>query len=214
VPTGEIDGYKKAGLTSIGLAHLTRSDAAYRVAANAGKTGAPKLGHTLIEEMEAVRLIVDLAHVASRCFVDAVEFCKRPRSFPTRGFRASNRCGETSPTSRPSASQKKGGDGSDFLPGYLTRTRDRSIEVVLENIRHLRRLVGDDFIALGSDFDGWVASMPRELRDVSYMPRLTDRMLREGIPIDSIRKILGGNALRVIREVCDGAPVSEGKRLI
>jgi membrane dipeptidase len=99
--------------------------------------------------------------------------------------------------------------GVIFYPGYLTRSRDRSLEIVMENIRHLRGLVGDDFIGLGSDFDGWVASMPRDMKDVSYLPRLTDRMLREGIPIDSIRKILGGNALRVIKEICDGAPATE-----
>jgi len=64
----------------------------------------------------------------------------------------------------------------------------------MENIRHLLHLVGDDFIAIGSDFDGWISSLPRGMRDVSDLPKLTDRMLHEGIPIDSIRKILGGRA--------------------
>jgi microsomal dipeptidase-like Zn-dependent dipeptidase len=55
--------------------------------------------------------------------------------------------------------------------------------------------------------------MPGDMRDVGEIPRLTDRMLREGIPIDSIRKILGGNALRVIREVCDGGSTgSDGRQ--
>ncbi len=108
--------------------------------------------------------------------------------------------------------EKGGVLGVIFYPGYLTSTSDRSLEIVMVNIRHLLHLVGDDFIGLGSDFDGWVSSLPRDLRDVSYLPRLTDRMLREGIPIDSIRKILGANALRVIREVCDGSGPQDTER--
>lgn len=210
---GEIDGYKKAGLTSIGLAHLTRSDAAYPSRrARWSERPLPKLGYTLIEEMEAAGLIVDLAHVASRSFLDAVEFCKRPPIVSHTGFRSIKPMWRNISDYEAKRVAEKGGVmGVIFYPGYLTRTRDRSLEIVMENIRHLRGLVGDDSIALGSDFDGWVASMPRELRDVSQLPRLTDRMLREGIPIDSIRKILGGNALRVIREVCDGAPAADGE---
>lgn len=213
---GELLGYKKAGLTSIGLAHLTRSDAAY---SNRRKKWIdrplPKLGYTLVEQMEQVGLIVDLAHVASRSFLDAVEFCKRPPIVSHTGFQSVKPMWRNISDYEAKRVAEKGGVmGVIFYPGYLTQSRDRSLDIVMENIRHLRRLVGDDFIGFGSDFDGWVASMPRDLRDVSYMPRLTDRMLREGIPIDSIRKILGGNALRVIQQVCDGVPAAEGDRSI
>jgi membrane dipeptidase len=211
---GEIEGFRKGGLVSIGLAHLTRSDAAYpNRRARWSDRPLPKLGYTLIEQMEAAGLIVDLAHVASRSFLDAVEFCKRPPIVSHTGFRSIKPMWRNISDYEAKRVAEKGGVlGVIFYPGYLTMSRDRSLECVMENIRHLRGLVGDDFIGLGSDFDGWVASMPRELRDVSYLPRLTERMLREGIPIDSIRKILGGNALRVIREVCDGASAANGTR--
>lgn len=213
---GELLGYKKAGLTSIGLAHLTRSDAAYPSRRKRWTDlPLPKLGYTLIEQMEAVGLIVDLAHVASRSFLDAVEFLKRPPIVSHTGFQTMKPMWRNISDYEAKRVAEKGGVmGVIFYPGYLTRSRDRSLEIVMENIRYLLHLVGDDYIGLGSDFDGWVASMPRDLRDASDLPRLTDRMLREGIPIDSIRKILGGNALRVIQEVCDGATGADGDRPI
>jgi membrane dipeptidase len=207
---GEMQGYKNAGLTSIGLAHLTRSKAAFP--SRRGRwteRPLPALGYTLIEQMEAVGLIVDLAHVASRSFLDAVEHCKRPPIVSHTGFRSIKPMWRNISDYEAKRVAEKGGViGVIFYPRYLTASRDRSLDVVMENIRHLRGLVGDDFIGIGSDFDGWV-SMPRQMRDASELPRLTDRMLRQGIPIDSIRKILGGNALRVLREICDGTPTEE-----
>jgi membrane dipeptidase len=211
---GEIAAYRKSGLVSIGLAHLTRADAAY---SNRREKWAdrplPKLGYTLIEQMEASGLIVDLAHMASRSFLDAVEFCKRPPIVSHTGFRSVKPMWRNiSDYEAKRVADKNGALGVIFYPGYLTNSKDRSLDCVVENIRHLRRAIGDDFIALGSDFDGWVPCMPSDLPDVSCVPRLTDRLLREGIPIDSIRKILGGNALRVIREVCDNSSPGEGDR--
>jgi len=211
---GEVEGFKKSGLVSIGLAHLSRSDAAYSNRwARWHDRPLPKLGYTLVEQMEAAGLIVDLAHVASRSFLDAVEHCKRPPIVSHTGFRSMKPMWRNISDYEAKKVAEKGGVlGVIFYPGFLTTSRERSLECVMANIRHLRGLVGDDFIGLGSDFDGWVWSMPRDMRDVSYLPRLTEHLLRDGVPIDSIRKILGGNALRVIREVCDGTPAGDGDK--
>jgi membrane dipeptidase len=208
---GEIEALKKSGLVSIGLAHLTRSNAAYPSRRQRWRhRHLPRLGYTLIEQMEATGLIVDLAHVASRSFLDAVEHCRRPPIVSHTGFRSVKPMWRNISDYEARRVADKGGVlGVVFYPGYLTSTRDRSLECVMENVRYLLNVVGDDFIALGSDFDGWVAGMPRDLSDVSYLPRLTDRMLREGIPVDSVRKILGQNALRVIRDICDGRAPQE-----
>ncbi len=206
---GEIEQYKRTGLVSIGLAHLTRCDVAYP---NSRKRWAdrrlPKLGYRVIEEMEAAGLIVDLAHIASRSFLDAVDFCKRPLIVSHTGFQSVHPMWRNiSDCEARRVAEKEGVLGVIFYPGYLVGSLRDSLDCVVQNIKHLLKVVGDDFISLGSDFDGWVASMPTDLQDVSHLPRLTDRLLREGIPVSSIRKILGGNALRVIKEVCDGDSV-------
>ena len=57
----------------------------------------------------------------------------------------------------------------------------------------------EDYVGLGTDLDGFTTP-PEDLKDASEMPRLTQRMIVEGYSADRINKILGGNALRVLRE--------------
>ena len=64
------------------------------------------------------------------------------------------------------------------------------------------RLVGEDHVALGSDFDGG-PPLPRQIRDVSDYPEMTKALRQLGYPEQRIRKILGLNWLRVIREVTE-----------
>lgn len=64
------------------------------------------------------------------------------------------------------------------------------------------RLVGEDHVALGSDFDGG-PPLPREIRDVADYPEMTKAMQKLGYSEQRIRKILGLNWLRVIRQVTE-----------
>jgi membrane dipeptidase len=64
------------------------------------------------------------------------------------------------------------------------------------------KLVGEDHISLGSDFDGG-PPLPRELEDISDYGEMTKAMQEIGYSDERIRKILGGNLLRVIRQVTD-----------
>ncbi len=72
---------------------------------------------------------------------------------------------------------------------------------VLDNIDHVRDLVGIDYVGIGSDFDGVGDSLPTGLKDVSTYPNLIAGMLARGYSEDDIRKVLGGNLMRVWREV-------------
>jgi membrane dipeptidase len=71
-----------------------------------------------------------------------------------------------------------------------------SWERIVEHIDHVVKLVGADHVGLGSDFDG--ASMPDGMEDCSKLPKITEALLRRGYSEDDIRKILGGNTLRVL----------------
>jgi membrane dipeptidase len=61
------------------------------------------------------------------------------------------------------------------------------------------KVAGIDHVGLGSDFDG--ATMPIGMEDASKLPKLTDALLRKGYSDDDVRKILGGNILRVMEQV-------------
>ena len=57
-----------------------------------------------------------------------------------------------------------------------------------------------DHVGLGSDFDG-VTSLPEGLDSAADLPKITDALLKRGHTPAQVRKILGGNLLRVFREV-------------
>ena len=70
---------------------------------------------------------------------------------------------------------------------------------VADHIDHIRKVAGVEHIGLGGDFDG-ITAVPQGLEDVSTYPALTAELLRRGYKEDDLKKILGQNVLRVMRE--------------
>jgi membrane dipeptidase len=70
---------------------------------------------------------------------------------------------------------------------------------IIQHIDHAVKLVGADHVGLGSDFDG--ADMPYGMEDASDIPRITDALLAKGYSPADVRKILGGNTLRLMQDV-------------
>lgn len=73
-----------------------------------------------------------------------------------------------------------------------------TLSQVADHIDHLRKVAGIDHIGLGGDFDG-ITSVVRGLEDVSTYPSLIAELLRRGYSDDDVKKIAGGNILRVMR---------------
>ena len=84
------------------------------------------------------------------------------------------------------------------VPDDLRFTPDDWVAVVDRAIQ----LVGEDHVALGSDFDGG-PTPPRGMRDVSDLPMITAAMLRRGYTEQRIDKFLGQNVLRLLRQVTE-----------
>jgi len=72
------------------------------------------------------------------------------------------------------------------------------LSLLIDHIDHMVRLAGVDHVGLGSDFDG-IESAPKELNDVSDMPLVTKALLERGYSKTDIKKILGGNFIRVFK---------------
>lgn len=83
-------------------------------------------------------------------------------------------------------------------PEDILLTPEQWIEVVEKAIA----IVGEDHVALGSDWDGG-PTPPRGMHDISDTPMLTEAMLRRGWSEARIRKFLGLNLLRVFRQITD-----------
>ncbi|MBW3570244.1 MAG: dipeptidase [Gemmatimonadetes bacterium] len=68
-----------------------------------------------------------------------------------------------------------------------------------DHVDHVVRVAGIDHVGLGSDYDG-VTSLPVGMEDVSRFPHLTAELLRRGYSDDDVRKVLGGNVIRAMRQ--------------
>ena len=90
---------------------------------------------------------------------------------------------------------------ADYVKEYTQmRPASATLQDAVEHIDHAVKIAGVDHVGIGSDFDG-INSVPAGLEDVSKMPDLTAALLRRGYSESEVRKILGGNFLRVLREV-------------
>jgi membrane dipeptidase len=74
-----------------------------------------------------------------------------------------------------------------------------TIGTLADHIDHVVRVAGIDHVGLGSDYDG-VTSLPVGMDDVSRFPYLTAELLRRGYSDEDVRKVLGGNVLRAMRQ--------------
>lgn len=73
-----------------------------------------------------------------------------------------------------------------------------SLSQLVDHIDYIVKLVGDKYVGIGSDYDG-VGSVPVGLEDVTTYPKITEELLRRGYSKKSIKRILGGNVLRVMK---------------
>ena len=74
------------------------------------------------------------------------------------------------------------------------------LKSLIDHIDHIAKVAGVDHVGLGSDFDGVAGATPEGIDSAADLPRITQALLDRGYSADDIRKILGGNTLRVFRE--------------
>ena len=73
--------------------------------------------------------------------------------------------------------------------------------VLIDHIDHIAKIAGVDHVGLGSDFDGVSGATPRGMDSAADLPKITQALLDRGYSAEDIKKILGGNLLRVFRQV-------------
>ncbi|RZK20709.1 MAG: membrane dipeptidase, partial [Pedobacter sp.] len=94
---------------------------------------------------------------------------------------------------------------SDAVDTLLVRhTKDAEsmrppISLVIKHINHVVKLIGVDHVGLGADFDG-AESFPSGMNSVADYPKITVELIKSGYSETEIKKILGGNVIRLIRE--------------
>ena len=74
-------------------------------------------------------------------------------------------------------------------------------KALIDHIDHIAKVAGIDHVGLGSDFDGVSGATPQGMDSAADLPKITQALLDRGYTADDIKKILGGNILRVFRQV-------------
>jgi len=187
--------------------------------------GVSKAGYELIHEMNRLGMIVDLSHTSPDTMRDvltdassapviyshssAYALCPHPRNVPDSMLHLVKKKNSLvminfSPDFVSCTASTTNPNGlPDFYP------QNNTLEHVVDHIIYIGNLIGFDYVGLGSDFDG-IESTPRGLEDVSKFPALVSELLGRGVSDEEAAKVVGGNILRVWKDV--DAVAAEMKR--
>jgi microsomal dipeptidase-like Zn-dependent dipeptidase len=187
------DGLFDVGVRMIGLTHFFDNQFAGS-AHGVEKGGLTDLGRELVTLMEARGVVVDMAHLSPAAIDDVLAMAKRPTLISHGGVRGT--CDNPRNISDEHVRAIAAGGGVIGIGYFDLAVCGNEPRDIVAAMRHVIELVGDDHVALGSDYDGGITAT----FDTSQLRGLTQQMIDEGIPPESIRKILGSNAVRVLRQ--------------
>jgi microsomal dipeptidase-like Zn-dependent dipeptidase len=187
-----LDAIEAAGFRMVGLAHFF-DNAMAGSAHGIDKGGLTALGRELVGALEARAIIVDLAHASARTIDDVLSMATRPVVASHTGVRGIADNARNLPDEQIRGIAGTGGIvGIGFWP---TACGGEDAAAIARSIAYAAGVAGIDHVGLGSDFDGGVA-VPF---DASGMALLTEALLDEGLDETSIAKVMGGNAIRMLR---------------
>ena len=84
---------------------------------------------------------------------------------------------------------------------WMTKIPRPPFHVLIDHIDHIAKIAGVDHVGLGSDFDGVSGATPQGMDSAADLPKITQALFDRGYSADDIHKILGGNLMRVFRQV-------------
>lgn len=166
--------------------------------------GLTERGKAIVRRMNELGMLVDLSHVGEKTFWDAIHTTTKPVICSHSSVYALCPVFRNLKDDQIKAVGANGGVIQvNFYSGFLDSTYAKDslrapLSVLIDHIDYIVRLIGPDHVGLGSDFDG-IESPPQQLDDVSTYPLITRELLKRGYKPADIRKILGGNFIRVLK---------------
>jgi len=186
------------------LVHLSSSELGVTSSPAAGRRRDEALtdrGREYVERLDAQRIFLDLAHINRRGFFDAlaVHDPAHPVLVTHTGVSGVHPHWRNLDDAQLRAIADTGGTvGVMYQRSFLgAPARNVGCERIVDHLAHIVATVGEDHTSLGSDWDGAIVP-PRDMPTCLELPRLTDAMLRRGWSPERVRKVLGGNFLRVV----------------
>ena len=190
--------------------------------------GLTDFGREVVREMNRLGMMVDVSHASDDTFWDALETSRAPIIASHSSARALvDHHRNLSDEMLRAVAHNRGVVMVNFA-GFAVDPRKRSrwqlakswirhlgdpatpLSMVADHVEHVIAVAGIDHVGLGSDFDG-TPILPAGLDDVDRLPNLTVELARRGYTEGDLRKILGENLLRVMREVEAVAAADAGR---
>ncbi|MCF6272786.1 MAG: membrane dipeptidase [Rhodobacteraceae bacterium] len=190
---------ESAGYRIIGLQHFFDNElgGSLHGTSNAGLTD---FGREVVAQVEARGLVLDIAHSSLQVVQDVLEMVDMPIVLSHTGIRS--QC-DTKRNLPDALMQQIAATGGVIGIGYWEEvTCDNTPAGIASSIVAAIRVVGEDAVSLGSDFDGSVTTS----LDTSELAAITQALVNAGMPVPTIRKVMGDNMLRVLRQRLETRP--------
>ena len=207
--------YYALGARYMTLTHNVTLDWADAALDSAKHGGLTPFGREVVREMNRLGMLVDLSHVSPGVMSNALDVSIAPVIFSHSGARALVDYPRNVPDSILVRLQRNGGVVMvPFVPSFVSKKvldfentkpappgpKPRAtIGDVADVIEHIRNVAGVDHVGIGSDFDG-ISETVLGLEDVSKYPSLIAELARRGWSDEDLKKLAGGNILRVLKE--------------
>jgi len=192
--------FARRGIVYITLCHNGDNDICDSARGCNTHNGVSQFGEKVIIEMNRNGLLVDMSHAAEKSFFDALQISKQPIVCSHSNCRALCDHPRNLTDEQLRALAEHGGVAHTTLyAGFLRKSGEASILDAIDHLEHAIHVMGIDHVGLGTDFDG--DGGVSGFADASEALQFTIQLLRRRYSERDIRKIWGGNWLRVMAQV-------------
>lgn len=202
-----LKGYYDRGLRSLGLTWSRANDFAHGVPFGFPHSpdqgpGLTSAGSELVRACNQLGILIDMSHLNERGFWDVARLSKAPLVATHSAIHAL--CPSTrnlTDEQLAAIADSDGLVGINFHKGFLREDgdfrADTSLTEIVRHINYVKKTIGIDHVALGSDFDG--ADMPEDLGDAAGLPKLMAALAADGYDDQALKKIAHENWQRVLK---------------
>jgi membrane dipeptidase len=187
-----LDVLYRAGYRMMSPSHFFDNDIGGS-AAGVHKTGLTEKGREWVRQMEARRMIIDLAHASPQTIADVLAIATRPLVVSHTGVKGTCDNNRNLTDDQMLAVAARG--GLIGIGYWDTATCGTDARAIVKAMRYLSDRVGAEHVTLGSDFDGAITAP----FDTTGLVEITEAMLQAGYSEREIRMIMGENAIAFLK---------------
>lgn len=188
----------RAGLRSIGPVWNERNQFADGASEKEAGGGLSQLGRRLVKEMNQLGIILDLAHMSRASFYDALEYYDKPVMVThANTFSLCPHHRNLDDGQLKKLAEHGGVIGITQVADFVNQER-KDPDAMLDHMIYVADLIGVEYLALGSDFDGADDMIISDVSGYYYLPEM---MQKRGFTAAETEKILSANVLNILQQI-------------